>query len=829
MRNSFDPYSEWLGIDSQGLHPDRYQLLGLQRFETDLGAISAGAKRQVAAMRPHENGPQAALAKKVLEELETARACLSDPGKKQTYDSLLRQQMAARAAQAPVAPPPPPAPRVSAAPAAPPVAAMPPAAEDAHSATDLDALLPPMAMPAAAPAAPYGGGNFPAAAAPTDFPAAVPPSAYVAAAAPYGSVPPAAGAPAYGSIPVAAPAYPQAAGGIPQAVPVASPAIFAQPGMPGIPQSAIPQALPAVPQALPAHPGYYPQPIGAAVPMAMPANPSYADYNPPAYAAPAAAPAAYAAPTEFASHPDYTAVPAAVAVADAPVEPEPLMAGRADRQRNSNAKWLLLATVGPALAIVCIGVVIYAVNHGGDEGKGDRRRVAANSRKQPADDEKPVPADGDEAEDAAGDDAETNQEGTADSEKTSTAGDDGDAMAESQADSPPATAMKPEPEEKPEPEPETKPETKPEPMPAADAAQAMAAARAEMAAGRPELAQQQLESVGELAADDPHAKEFERVKAMVHYVQGFWTAVGESIAMLEPGQDFAYEDSRAVLVQKEGKNLEFRIAGQSRTFPVDDLPPKIAYALAENRLDANDPNNKLFLGAFQLVSTGGDREKARALWLQASLQGFQEAVDVVMPEIDAAPPEQMAAAPSAAPAVDAPPPLPDEAALKAAREEVKTVYSDDFGKAQEPADKQLLVEKLLTDGLAVEGAPAKKYALFVEARALAEQLGNIELLMRVLDAVGESFAVDVWKLKGEALASLGKTAAEGAPETNASLAHAALDLADEAVVLEKFDAAMSFMRVAVAAARKAKDGELLKDALARNKEVVEARKSQKGS
>ena len=98
MRNSFDPYSEWLGINSQGLHPDRYQLLGLQRFENDLGVISAAARRQVAAMRPHENGPQSALAKKVLDELETARVCLSDPGKKQSYDSLLRQQMAARAA-----------------------------------------------------------------------------------------------------------------------------------------------------------------------------------------------------------------------------------------------------------------------------------------------------------------------------------------------------------------------------------------------------------------------------------------------------------------------------------------------------------------------------------------------------------------------------------------------------------------------------------------------------------------------------------------------------------------------------------------------------------
>jgi hypothetical protein len=77
-------------------------------------------------------------------------------------------------------------------------------------------------------------------------------------------------------------------------------------------------------------------------------------------------------------------------------------------------------------------------------------------------------------------------------------------------------------------------------------------------------------------------------------------------------------------------------------------------------------------------------------------------------------------------------------------------------------------------------------------------------------------------MKAEALG--GAAAAATTPELNLALVGAALELTDEAVLGERYDLAMRFSRLALVAARKGKDGELLKEVVARNKEVQELRK-----
>ena len=96
------------------------------------------------------------------------------------------------------------------------------------------------------------------------------------------------------------------------------------------------------------------------------------------------------------------------------------------------------------------------------------------------------------------------------------------------------------------------------------------------------------------------------------------------------------------------------------------------------------------------------------------------------------------------------------------------------------------------------------------------------MVIRAADALAESFAVDALEMKAEALGAA--AAAASTAELNLTLAGTALELTDEAVLGERYDLAMRFSRLALVAARKGKDGELLKEVVARNKEVQELRK-----
>src|SRR5688572_10282916 len=96
MASAFDPYSEWLHIPKEGFHPDRYRLLGLNLFEGDPGAIERAASERISRIENMRSGQHAAAATKLINELQNAKACLLDSTKKQTYDAMLRQQLATR-------------------------------------------------------------------------------------------------------------------------------------------------------------------------------------------------------------------------------------------------------------------------------------------------------------------------------------------------------------------------------------------------------------------------------------------------------------------------------------------------------------------------------------------------------------------------------------------------------------------------------------------------------------------------------------------------------------------------------------------------------------
>ena len=92
MSEAFDPYLHWLGIRDPQRPPNYYRLLGIELFENDPDIIAGAADRQMAHIRSFQSGPRSAESQRLLNELATAKVCLLNPAKKESYDTTLQAE-----------------------------------------------------------------------------------------------------------------------------------------------------------------------------------------------------------------------------------------------------------------------------------------------------------------------------------------------------------------------------------------------------------------------------------------------------------------------------------------------------------------------------------------------------------------------------------------------------------------------------------------------------------------------------------------------------------------------------------------------------------------
>lgn len=89
MAPSFDPYSEWLEVEDQRRPPTHYSILGVRSGESRAAVIEKHAQQQKLKLAPHLQGPDARLAKRLAFEIEAAKNCLIDAGRRAAYERLL--------------------------------------------------------------------------------------------------------------------------------------------------------------------------------------------------------------------------------------------------------------------------------------------------------------------------------------------------------------------------------------------------------------------------------------------------------------------------------------------------------------------------------------------------------------------------------------------------------------------------------------------------------------------------------------------------------------------------------------------------------------------
>jgi hypothetical protein len=95
MPIEFDPYLEWLGIQSTERPLDHYALLGLARFESSENLIDEQSVKRIELLQDIATGSeQVELSQRILNEISTARICLLDQRKRAKYELQLKKRIA---------------------------------------------------------------------------------------------------------------------------------------------------------------------------------------------------------------------------------------------------------------------------------------------------------------------------------------------------------------------------------------------------------------------------------------------------------------------------------------------------------------------------------------------------------------------------------------------------------------------------------------------------------------------------------------------------------------------------------------------------------------
>jgi hypothetical protein len=181
--------------------------------------------------------------------------------------------------------------------------------------------------------------------------------------------------------------------------------------------------------------------------------------------------------------------------------------------------------------------------------------------------------------------------------------------------------------------------------------------------------------------------------------------------------------------------------------------------------------------------------------------------------VRAEPPAQgtASAEPAAAETPDAAKPaeraaLPDQESRDKAAALVEQVFGGELKKARTCEEKLGMVEKLL--GLAAgEKSPAQQFALLNRARLVAISSGDLAATRKVVDEMTTLFRINAQKAN---LAVLQAIAEKAAGPQNAPVAEFAMTMLDEAIADNRFDLANHLHTIALRAAHKCNDAEILK-------------------
>jgi len=347
------------------------------------------------------------------------------------------------------------------------------------------------------------------------------------------------------------------------------------------------------------------------------------------------------------------------------------------------------------------------------------------------------------------------------------------------------------------PEPKSTPNPPVEPLPSFN--DSIQAARAAMTARDPAAARKHVElaeKAAEKAADPGDQKRLARLHDVLDPWEAFWKAVREAVAGAKPGDVFQVDGRAIEVVQGGEESLTVRVDGTEKEYGLRDLPTGLALAIADAKLP--DTLANISKAAFLLVDPQGDPNKG--------MEFFRQSGSPKSPGLNAELRQAMAS--KKPPPVPTPPPpaplprlpVPEATAQQAALKEVRDVHKARFAQARSPLEKGILASDLLSEAKETKDSPVARYVLLAEARDLAVAAGEPARLRAVVVEMATIYQVDALQEQARVLAEASESPMPSA--VRASLAKAAIDLAEEAIRADAYDAAAQLAKAALSFATK---------------------------
>jgi hypothetical protein len=567
VASNFDPYHAWLGIP-QGMRPlNLYQLLGLPPFVAEPPRIAEAAARQLNKVQSQAAGPQADAARRLIDELNQAKAVLLNAASRKKYDAMLRHQLGIPEPMA--------APLSSGA-----AGALPP---------EVGAAMPAAAVPAAPT---YGAPAMPAAMTPMQ---AAPMAAAPMTAPPVSAIP----------MPGAPMMAPMAAAMTPTAVTPGMPMAALPMGtapMGAVPMAGMPTAVPALAPGQPIMGG---QPIMAAQPV-MPGQPMMV-------------PQAMAVPMGgMAVGPTFRALSGRRRQASSTGI---IIAAVVGLACSAAATFVFKDQIFAALGMDSGSATDnMAERKYLDAPKTQRAAASSRAVEPPADmnDNEPLPPRKVTPDKESRRPMETAMNNSMRTDEPS--------MPAKRPESPAKKSEQMPAKETPAMEKPAKvkaisirPDATEEET--SSITRALLACRSALAEHNLTKAEEQLDLALVEASSSQSVAAVERTRQLFDAVKQFWHAVDEGLKGLNATDEVVMGDTVGLVVERTDKKLVIRIEGKNREYTFDKLPTAVARGIAERWLSKDDPNTRMFLAAFMAVDPKGDMAKAKELLSLAAAAG----------------------------------------------------------------------------------------------------------------------------------------------------------------------------------------------------------------
>lgn len=328
---------------------------------------------------------------------------------------------------------------------------------------------------------------------------------------------------------------------------------------------------------------------------------------------------------------------------------------------------------------------------------------------------------------------------------------------------------------------------------AGSAAEAIKAARRAISKRDLAAATEALNQAEKLAFPEDRA-EIDRLREALGPLGAFWRAVSDGMAELKPGESLDADGRQVAVVASAADSVTLKIGERESRYTLENLPASLALAIASRRL-ADLPSSILAKAAFAAFDPRADRKLARQWCEEAARAGLPTAA--LAAELGRSPGgDEKPAAGQRKTATKLP--IPDPADQATALAEVRKIHRDDFDKAVDRPKKKALGRILLKEAIDTPDDPVVRYVLLGQARDLAVTAGDPDLLREVIEETATYYQVDGLQQMISTLSDVaeGRMGSGGKKE----LAKGALDLAEERISEDDYDAALKLTKAAHAMA-----------------------------